>query len=539
MTTTSTLTRRTALALGGAGALAVAGCTRAPGEPGPALKPEGDESVLPDTIANETLPYDLLPSADGVVPGILLSYPDDPPATVDTVPGAGGELTAACPIYVPTPTAMDRNQVWQAINDAVGTSLNISYAPGAEWAAKQQSLLAGGQLPDVFMLTADTPRLPEVLTSSCADLSEHLSGDRIADYPNLALNSSTAWANLAYDKGIFGIPRTVPRYGGVPLRTRIDILEELGLADVQPTNGEEMMELMREVSASGANRWASAIPSVDMFAQMLGAPNGWRDDGGTLSHVFASPQYLTAIEKVVQLWQDNVYHPDSFATGTFPGSFDAGTTVIEYGGFDPGTRIKVGIGGDPDYRVGFLTLPTFDGGGMAEAWTVLGLGSISVLRPDSPDKIAERLRVLNWIAAPTGTKEGTLSRYGIEGRNFDMVDGAVTANPDHKDELMVLGYLAAAPVTFTATSPVIADMYRDFHASLTEQYANPKEDPTFGLYSATDSAEGATWAARFDDVRAQVIQDRAPISTWTDTVAEWQSAVGDTIAGEYEEALSA
>ncbi len=534
----ASIPRRSALLALGLGAAAasraLSGCTSAPTRSAPTIT--GDR--LPTTIPNDSIPYDLEPSADGIVPGFLLSYPADPQASVQGTPGGGGELVAACQINTPAPVPMENNAVWQQLNQQLGATLRIHYTPGDEWEAKQQSLLAGGELPDFLSLGTQVPRMPEVLTKRCADLSEFLSGDKIADYPNLAMIGQTAWLGVAFDNGIYGIPQSVPRYGGTPLRTRQDILDRLGIGTVTARDGNDLIALMREVIDPKANRWASAVPSVDQFAQMMGAPNGWSDTDGRLTHGYTTEEYAAAIDQVARLWQDGVFHPDSFSTGAFPANFDKGNTVIEFGLFDPGTRLQVGGAGNPDYRVGFIVLPKFDGGGVAEAWTATGVRGFTVLRPDTPEKLQEKLRVLNWIAAPTGTKEGTLTRYGIEGRNYTIRDGAVVAIPEHQSEVLILGYIAGAPVTFTASTQTMADVYTDFSARLTEQYAKPKDDPTAGHYSATQSAEGISWTKRLEDTRAQIVQGRKPLTAWQETITEWQRTVGDSIGTEYEDALS-
>lgn len=534
----ATIPRRAALITLGLGSAATAGLLAGCGTSEPRSTPTITGDRLPTTIPNDKIPYDLEPSADGIVPGFLLSYPSDPPTSVQGVPGGGGELVAACQINTPAPVPMESNEVWREINQQLGATLRIHYTPGDEWEAKQQSLLAGGELPDFLSLGTQVPRMPEVLTKRCADLSEFLAGDKIADYPNLAMIGRTAWLGVAFDNGIYGIPQSVPRYGGTPLRTRQDILDRLGLGTVTARDGNDVITLMREVTDARANRWASAVPPVDAFAQMLGAPNGWSDADGRLSHGYTTEEYATAIDQVAKLWKEGILHPDSFSTGAFPANFDKGNTVIEFGLFDPGTRLQVGGAGNPDYSVGFVVLPKFDGGGVAEAWTATGVRGFTVLRPDTPEKLQEKLRVLNWIASPTGTKEGTLTRYGIEGRHYTIRDGAVVAIPEHQPEVMILGYIAGAPVTFTASTPTMAEVYKDFSARLTEQYATPKDDPTAGHYSATQSSEGVTWTKRLEDTRTQIIQGRKPLTAWQQTVEEWRSAVGDKIATEYEQSIS-
>ena len=53
---------------------------------------------------------------------------------------------------------------------------------------KLQVTIAGGELPDLFFIIADPgiTLVPEFFNAKVADLTPHLSGDAVKDYPNLA-----------------------------------------------------------------------------------------------------------------------------------------------------------------------------------------------------------------------------------------------------------------------------------------------------------------------------------------------------------------
>lgn len=47
-------------------------------------------------------------------------------------------------------------------------------------------------------------------------------------------------------------------------------------------------------------------------------------------------------------------------------------------------------------------------------WAQPGIFDYSVLKKASPERIEELLRVLNWIASPSGTQEHLLMWYGVK-----------------------------------------------------------------------------------------------------------------------------
>jgi putative aldouronate transport system substrate-binding protein len=65
----------------------------------------------------------------------------------------------------------------------------------SRWWPNQAAILAGGELPDMFcisVLGSLIPGMPELMASSCTDLTPYVGGDAITAYPNLANLPPTA-----------------------------------------------------------------------------------------------------------------------------------------------------------------------------------------------------------------------------------------------------------------------------------------------------------------------------------------------------------
>jgi putative aldouronate transport system substrate-binding protein len=271
-----------------------------------------------------------------------------------------------------------------------------------------------------------------------------------------------------------------------------------------------------------------------MFTEMLGGPNNWAESDGAFTSQYESPEMEQALSQVAALWKAGVFHPDSFAAGIFPKAFDAGHTVLEYGTFDPGVRYLLNAPSNPDYRIGFIIEPKFDGGGTAVARLGAGFYGFTGISKKAKGRVEELLRVLNWCGAPLGSQEALLAKYGIAGRDYTLKDGILTATPTAASETLVLGYLSYPPYVYFPTNPAVVPVYRAMHDALATQYATTVADPSLGLYSPTSYTPAATTSTKtLNDVINDVIQGRKDLDGWRSAVASWKKAAGDKIAAEY------
>lgn len=152
---------------GGAAAVAAAGTWLGGcgGGGATANDPEANAKVkLPAYIPYEGVTPDLAGNDQGVMPAFF-KYPADPVDAITEKPGRGGELTAFVATYEALPVPMDKNTMWQKINDELGVTMKLQIIPSADFDDKQSTLVASGDLPDYTMLSYNTPRLPELLGS--------------------------------------------------------------------------------------------------------------------------------------------------------------------------------------------------------------------------------------------------------------------------------------------------------------------------------------------------------------------------------------
>lgn len=254
---------------------------------------------------------DLPGTQDGVNAGFL-AYPAlaDLVDTVGEAPGDGQPVTAMTPNYNRQPLDMDRNPFWQGLNERLGSVLDVRMVPGADYSNVFATTVASGEMPDLFTLYA-SPRLPEFLQSQALDLTDHLAGDAILAYPNLAAIPTSAWQYSVFGGRIY----TIPLFRGLrtswALIQRSDLMEQMGL-NPEPQSFEELLEVAKEFTDPSQNRWAFSDFPADFLRQTLGIPNGWGLEGDTITSALTDERQMDFFEAGLRLMEAGVVHPEAF-----------------------------------------------------------------------------------------------------------------------------------------------------------------------------------------------------------------------------------
>ena len=92
-----------------------------------------------------------------------------------------------------------------------------------------------------------------------------------------------------------------------------------------------------------------------------------------------------------------------------------------------------------------------------------------------------------------------------------------------------------APVLFDPQNKDFAPM---MNQSLQALSAGAAQDPTVGLYSATNQKLGFLIQTQLADGLIDIIVGRRPMTDYDQLVSAWRSAGGDTIRSEFEQAYA-
>ncbi len=534
----STLDRRRFLT--GAAGVAVATATLGACGGGGGSSAANKKAVKPPTYVPYTASKPDLPAGDHGIPAGYFHYPANPPSFIKHPLANGGSISfmlQADSVMKP----QGRNKWWQALNEATHTTLNVNTTPSADYTQKFQVAVAGGDIPDVVQVQT-VANMPQVLEKEFADLSDFISGDKVKDYPGLASIPTAAWQICTVNGRIWGIPQARSNAGSIA-STRGDLLKKFGIGSNSPEvkSGQDFIDLCKALTDSKRGKYAiGEQPNSWILAamlEMMGAPNGWKESGGKLTSVNETDQMKAALEQVTNLWKSGCVHPDSF---TNPGEnftwWSGGVTAIYF----------QNIAGWPNYAktypqwdIGVVTLPKWDGGGPAiKQLSVSGYGAYAGLKKAKPDRVKEILRVLDFFAAPFGTKEYVTMNYGAAGADYTLKGPDPVPTPGATSEypqgLLYCGSQEYVNIYVPGNEAAV----RAEHDYLSKVLPTGVANPTWGLYSETLETKGATANTTLLNAQSDIIQGRRKLSEWDSIVKDWRQQAGDAMRGEYEKAFA-
>ncbi|NUT96134.1 MAG: hypothetical protein HOY78_29310 [Saccharothrix sp.] len=510
------------------------GGRQAVGANGEALK-----AALPSYVPSTTLTPDIPSVAGGADvltdPGFL-KYPTNRVATVPGVPGRGGKYSAVTPLWGTIPPA--DNQFYQAMNQALGVTLDMKPADGNNYATIVPTMTAAKKLPDWIQLPSwwgSSFNLGGLAGTQLADLTPYLAGDKVKKYPNLAALPTGAWRAGAWGDKLYGIPSFSTGFSiaGTTFYRR-DVLEAKGITADQVKSAEDLMNLGKELTDAKAGVWAFDDVYRYLYTH-FGAPLKWRVDDGKLVHVFETEEWLEAVDWHYKLAKSGYMHPDALAgdnanSGT---RFYSGKTLIGGGGVGAWNLAdhQSGLAANPNYRRGSFDIFAADGKSkpvvyMGESARMLSYLNINL----KPEQIEELLAVANYLAAPYGSVEYTLVNFGVEGVHHTMDNGVPKATEAGQKEVQATTYpFLAAPTSVIqnlGADQVTKDL-AEWQARNAKALTKP---PFWSMNIAMPQAQATADAAQqVEDTLKDCYHGKKTVDEVKAAVASWKSGGGDRL----------
>ncbi len=479
-----TFLRGALVAVGGAaGAAALAGCdtvTRSTD-----LRAINARVALPTYVRYQG-PKPDRPSIGANVPDAFTRYPQTVRAITER-PGDGSMLRGLVPTYSPIPPAKGRNGYWTELDRRLNLKTELTISPAADYANKFQTALAGDVLGDIWNIQNSPAYLAQILEAKAQDLTEYLSGDAIKRYPFLANIPTQSWQGCVFSGGIYAVPITRGIQSTLVVMSRADLFEQRGVPDAFGSV-EELMRIAAEMTDEKQNRWAFANFPISTVSAMLGQPNMWEEKGGRLTQEIETEGHLDVLEIGRKMVADGVVHPEAVTAPNTKVWFNQGSAAMVEDSYSavPGFYQQ----GARGFKLGLPRIPG-PGGGQAKVWLQNPNNSITAITKGSPERVRRVLEVLNWLAAPLGTEEFTFRKYGIEGRDHTVVNGAPVLTTVGNAEVALgdfpVQYLVDAPKPiFYAGHPEGTDIVYNHVKSI---QPTAILNPTYGLYSPTNSTK--------------------------------------------------
>ncbi|MFX4271268.1 hypothetical protein ACQBAR_11715 [Propionibacteriaceae bacterium Y1685] len=478
---------------------------------------------------------DLEGNAEGLPDGYF-QYPSDP-VKREEFPLSGGEpIRFMGPGTAPANSGPEKNAWWKQLAEQTGSEWQIQNVPFLEYSDKLDVTMASGDIPDLVQL-AIVPQFPKLLDKYFTDLSSHLEGDKIKKYPGLASIPTAAWEAASLNGRIFGLPQ--PRYPlGRIISTRGATLKEKGI-EKTPTiaNGEEFRAMLTELSNPKEGKFALGQQPTTWFvpavAEMLGAPNKWREEGGKFTHWYETEEYAAAIQEVKKWWEAKLIHPEAFNDQSLVW-LEAGTISVYMQSVAGWSQYATEY---PDWDLGMVVTPKFEGGGPAVKH--LGPASYSAfigVKAGSEERVDQILKAVDYLASPFGTTQYLEAVYGVEGKHYDFKGSDPVVNKGTKaDSLGGIRYLtqATGALYVPGQKEVVQEQY-DIYSKL---LPTGEQDASQGLYSENAVTGSTTASKKLTDTQNEIIQGRKTMKDWETALKDWKTS-NDKTRGEYEESFA-
>ncbi|GII33591.1 sugar ABC transporter substrate-binding protein [Planotetraspora mira] len=477
-------------------------------------------------------------SAQGVM-DVYASFPMDGPRTVNGTIGDGSEFNVLIMTYGQPSPPVDQSPYWQLLNKELNLKVKPLQVPYADFQTKFPALVAGDDLPEFVSvpLYENVARLPQLAEAQFTDLSEYLSGDAVKKYPNLAGIQKAGWLNGYLNGRIYGVPKSDPVFS-TQIYTKTDVIKAAG-ANPQPANLQEFKDLAKAVTNAQAGVYAFGGNIADFMMMMFGVPNKWtRKADGTFVSAWEHEAFVPAMSELADLYKSGCFHPDTPTLMTNKVQRDAlfrsGKLAMLYDG-----NRSVGIVADDKDVVFDIMTPFGKDGGNAVHWTGGGAYAMTMIKKTTDKKRIDMfLRVLDYIAAPFGSRESFIMSYGVEGVDYEVKDGvAVLTTRGQREQDLGLAYIAGGPQVLCDPqgAPGVDQLNHDWQQKVVPMLL---DNPAAHLYSETFNSKGASLQQQMQDAITAVFLGRESASSLTAAVQKWKTGGGDKMAKEYAEAAA-
>ncbi len=539
------MSRRTFLGLStavaaGAAATALTGCGSSTGH---RTEAASAKVKLPAYVPFTKITPDLPANAKGLSAGYL-AYPEELIQSVPKAPGDGSKVTLLTEIWTQPPLPKGSNEHWQKINKELGVDLSAILGTDPGYEEKFSATVAGGDLPDLMWIPPNQgiQHIAQLLESKCADITEYVSGDAVKDYPNLAAMTPAHWKTAVVNGKIWGAPSPYPAFGQV-YAGNPKVWEKAG--GLSASSPDEFLAKCKEVT--GGKVWALEpiyVNAVSVMSQCFGTPNKWRQNkDGSLTFWQETDEYLAALDFVLKLKQAGVFYPGD------PKMADAylkmaqgsiGATVFAN---PSGARANLRTN-DPSLAAEIL-IPFAAGGRRPNHHYHLGTIGYTAIKKGSEKRVRMLLGVLNYLAAPFGSKERELLEFGTEGADFTY-DEQGFPQRTKKGKQQVEGFYSGLATATTAPFALLPSAFPGTHGpeDVKAIYAVEQKlietaiaNPTVGHYSDAYTEHYGRMSTEATDLVNDIVSGRKKIGEWKPFWTEWRSKGLDQMAREFQKSI--
>lgn len=466
-------------------------------------------------------------------------------------------LTIMAPFLSTAPPQPD-DKLELAIEKALGTKLDITWAPNAQYEDKTNITLAGDNVPHVMVIGGKSSGfVKNAKAGAFWDLTSWLD-----QYPNLKTNLPDVQRNASVNGQVFGIYRARDVMRSTVI-VRKDWLAKLGLPI--PKTTEDLYRTAKAFTTQDPDgngkadtygiilpKWTGGIGSnspYDAVEAWFGAGNKWTTRGGQLVPSFTTDEWLQALKFEKQLVSEKLVNPD-FATldptkwGEPFVNSKGGMIIDTYSRADE--TLKLLKKADPAKYENYIEITGNLAGpdGAVHALPTNGYAGFLAI-PKAKVRTEADLKAVLAILDKMDTMElGVLTSNGMEGVNFKLEDGKAvdtstsspeaTAVAESVKSFAQLGTNIAGQRFYDAKQPTpyqqqLWDKRQAMEASDTKVAVFDEAAP---FISDTYTAKGAQLDNIMPDARLRFISGQIDEAGVKAAIEQWRAAGGNQVTEE-------
>lgn len=469
-----------------------------------------------------------------------------------TVPSgnAGHQISIMLPLHQPTAPP---DSLIKEIQARTGYKLDIKWIPDEVYSNRLMNNLESKENSQaVFVKPTDLTAIKNAIRS---DMFWSI-GPYLDHYPNLRALEQTSARLMTIDGKIYGLysERPESRQGII---IRKDWLNNLGLTE--PRSLEQLYQVLKAFSeqdpdGNGKPDTTGLTDRNDLYygafktlSSYFGTPNGWALSGGKLTPEFATPEYLSTMNYMKKLYQEQLVNTDFPVTsksvqrfrmitgkaGVYIGSLaDAPRLLEETRQVNPGADFAV---------INRIQGPKGDG-----IWSVSGNGGMFFF---SKKNIKTEQQLRDTLAFFDRTMDPDICNlliYGIENVHYILKDGKVSYKDNAmysraNTEVLPLSSLLVSSVTNPnlykrdpeGTDPLMTEVNKLIDDNATMLIHNP----TVGLSSNTYDARNVELDFIINNATYNFILGKIDEAGFREEINNWMEKGGSAVIQELEDAL--
>ncbi len=325
---------------------------------------------------------------------------------------------------------------------ATNTRLHFQTVADPDWPAKQKTLLATGQVPDI-MGVSNAGQIRDFARPSVLHPIMPLI-DKYAPDLKRYLQAYPEFARWAVDGESYIIPKVYfnrPRYAPVP-NIRADWAEQLKLP--VPADFDQLYQVLKEMKKAHPDAYWTARGGIKRTLMLCAYPmgsglGGWfrgmdspyfdeAVDGGKWLYGPIHPEFRDVLAYFARAYKEGVLDPDIASTTVdqWHQKNSSGKGFFSYDNFTfQGRWVKALREKEPSARWAAMTTPAGRRGARQNDFFTFEGGWVIGAKSKDPERVIE---LFDWLATPLGIDT---SNWGIEGKDFFMKCARVDAIADY------------------------------------------------------------------------------------------------------------